>query len=41
MLRGVIDNTIGMYGDLQGITGGAMSEIKQLEEPEENWVDLE
>ena len=36
MLRGVIDNTIGMYGDLQGITGGAMSEIKQLEEPEEN-----
>ncbi|MDT2897170.1 DUF2130 domain-containing protein [Lactococcus lactis] len=35
MLRGVIDNTIGMYGDLQGITGGAMSEIKQLEEPEE------
>ncbi|HEY0222524.1 MAG TPA: DUF2130 domain-containing protein [Lactovum miscens] len=33
-IRAVIDNTIGMYGDLQGITGGAMSEIKQLEEPE-------
>jgi hypothetical protein len=30
-IRVVIDNTIGMYGDLQGITGGAMSEIKQLE----------
>lgn len=30
-IRAVIDNTIGMYGDLQGITGGAMSEIKQLE----------
>jgi hypothetical protein len=30
-IRAVIDNTFGMYGDLQGITGGAMSEIKQLE----------
>jgi hypothetical protein len=30
-IRVVIDSTIGMYGDLQGITGGAMSEIKQLE----------
>jgi hypothetical protein len=30
-IRAVIDNTIGIYGDLQGITGGAMSEIKQLE----------
>lgn len=33
-IRVVIDNTIGMYGDLQGITGGAMSEIKQLDEPD-------
>lgn len=33
-IRAVIDNTIGMYGDLQGITGGAMSEIKQLESGE-------
>ena len=30
-IRAVIDNTLGMYGDLQGITGGAMGEIKQLE----------
>ncbi len=29
-IRVVIDNTIGMYRDLQGITGGAMNEIKQL-----------
>ena len=34
-IRAVIDNTIGMYGALQGITDGAMSEIKQLEAPEE------
>lgn len=34
-IRAVIDNTIGMYGDLQGITGGAMGEIKQLESGEE------
>jgi hypothetical protein len=34
-VRAVIDNTIGMYGDLQGITGGAMGEIKQLEPGEE------
>ncbi len=33
-IRAVIDNTIGMYGDLQGITGGAISEIKQLESGE-------
>lgn len=30
-IRAVIDNTFGMYGDLQGITGGTMGEIKQLE----------
>lgn len=35
-IRAVIDNTIGMYGDLQGITGNAMSEIKQLEAPDKN-----
>ncbi len=34
-IRAVIDNTIGIYGDLQGITGGAMSEIKQLESGED------
>lgn len=34
-IRAVIDNTLGMYGDLQGITGGAMSEIKQLEAGDE------
>lgn len=35
-IRAVIDNTLGMYGDLQGITGGAMSEIKQLESGDED-----
>ena len=34
-IRAVIDNTFGMYGDLQGITGGTMGEIKQLESGEE------
>lgn len=38
-IRAVIDNTIGIYGDLQGITGGAMSEIKQLESGEESELD--
>ncbi len=32
MIRGVIDNTYGMYGDLQGITGGAIAEIEELDE---------
>jgi hypothetical protein len=35
-IRAVIDNTIGMYGDLQGITGGAMGEIRQLEAGDES-----
>lgn len=30
-IRGVIDNTIGMYGDLQGITSKALPAIKSLE----------
>ena len=30
-VRAVIDNTIGMYGDLQGITGRALPGIKALE----------
>ena len=38
-IRAVIDNTLGMYGDLQGITGGAMREIKQLEASDEVVVD--
>jgi hypothetical protein len=30
-IRAVIDNTIGMYGDLQGITNRALPSIKTLE----------
>ena len=30
-IRAVIDNTLGMYGDLQGITGGALTSIKAIE----------
>lgn len=30
-IRGVIDNTIGMYGDLQGITSRALPAIRSLE----------
>jgi hypothetical protein len=33
-IRAVIDNTIGMYGDLQGITNRALPTIKSLELPE-------
>lgn len=33
-IRAVIDNTIGMYGDLQGITSGSLPSIKTLELPE-------
>jgi hypothetical protein len=33
-IRAVIDNTIGMYGDLQGITNRALPAIKTLELPE-------
>lgn len=34
-IRAVIDNTIGMYGDLQGITSRALPAIKSLEIDEE------
>ncbi|HXH04902.1 MAG TPA: DUF2130 domain-containing protein [Candidatus Nitrosotenuis sp.] len=34
-IRAVIDNTIGMYGDLQGITSRALPAIKSLELDEE------
>jgi len=30
-IRGVIDSTAGMYGDLQGIAGKSLSEIEGLE----------
>ena len=30
-IRKVIDHTHGMYGDLQGVTGRALPEIKSLE----------
>jgi hypothetical protein len=32
-IRGVIDSTVGMYGDLQGIAGSALGEIEYLEIP--------
>jgi len=32
-IRGVIDSTVGMYGDLQGIAGSALGEIESLEVP--------
>ncbi|WP_211207098.1 DUF2130 domain-containing protein, partial [Sphingomonas echinoides] len=32
-IQGVIDSTVGMYGDLQGIVGRAMQEIPALEIP--------
>lgn len=35
-IRAVIDNTIGMYGDLQGITQKALPAIKALELPSED-----
>lgn len=31
----VIDNTFGIYGDLRGLTGGAIQEIKMLELPDD------
>jgi hypothetical protein len=30
-LRGVLDSTAGLYGDLQGIAGRAMQEIESLD----------
>jgi hypothetical protein len=32
-IRGVIDSTVGMCGDLQGIAGSALGEIENLEIP--------
>jgi hypothetical protein len=32
-IQGVIESTIGMYGDLQGIAGRALQEIEGLEAP--------
>lgn len=32
-IQGVIESTVGMYGDLQGIAGRALQEIEGLEVP--------
>jgi hypothetical protein len=32
-IRGVIESTVGMYGDLQGIAGKALDEIEALTLP--------
>jgi hypothetical protein len=32
-IQGVLDSTIGMYGDLQGIAGKALPEIANLDTP--------
>lgn len=41
-IRSVIDNTIGMYGDLQGITNSALPTIKTLElEAGDEVIDLD
>ncbi len=32
-IQGVIESTVGMYGDLQGIAGRAFEEIEGLEVP--------
>jgi hypothetical protein len=32
-IQGVIESTVGMYGDLQGIAGRALQEIEGLEIP--------
>ena len=34
-IQRVLDNTFGVYGDLKGLTGGSIQEIKMLELPEE------
>ncbi len=39
-IRAVIDNTIGMYGDLQGITNRALPAIKSLEMETEEEIDI-
>ena len=40
-IQGVIESTVGMYGDLQGIAGRALQEIEGLETPliEDNIID--
>lgn len=35
-IQRVLDNTFGVYGDLKGLTGGSIQEIKMLELPEED-----
>jgi hypothetical protein len=32
-IRGVIESTVGMYGDLQGIAGNALPEIESFDMP--------
>jgi hypothetical protein len=32
-IQGIIESTVGMYGDLQGIAGRALQEIEGLEVP--------
>lgn len=33
LIRGITTNTVGLYGDLQGIAGSALAEIESLEAP--------
>ncbi len=40
-IQRVLDNTYGVYGDLKGLTGGTIQEIKMLELPEESEVVIE
>jgi hypothetical protein len=42
-IQGVIESTVGMYGDLQGIAGRALQEIEGLEMPllESDAIDSE
>ena len=40
-INGIIDATVGMYGDLQGITGKSMADIQALElRPDESRGEL-
>lgn len=38
-IQRILDNTVGMYGDMQGIIGASLPEIKGLEPSEENSQD--
>lgn len=40
LLGKVVQNTFGMYGDLQGLIGPTLPEIKQLQMDEESEIDL-